>query len=108
MVTRGEDRVVELLLALRDSQTVSLRVPSGHHVEVGARRSPPLAYIYGVLLELVVYLSSKHDCVRMCKCSPRNKRKSGVNMSFEVRAGMSCGKLQEQIVSACGRHILRA
>jgi hypothetical protein len=35
---KGEDRVVELLLALRDSQTISLRVPS--HVEVGARRPP--------------------------------------------------------------------
>ena len=34
------NRVVELLLALRDSCTASLRVPSGHHVEVGARRPP--------------------------------------------------------------------
>lgn len=40
---KGENRVVELLLALRDSQTVSLRVPSGHHVEVGARRPPELS-----------------------------------------------------------------
>jgi hypothetical protein len=38
-------RVVELLLALRDSSTVSLRVPSGHHVEVGARRPPGTATI---------------------------------------------------------------
>jgi hypothetical protein len=37
-----DHRVVELLLALRDSSTVSLRVPSGHHVEVGARRPPVL------------------------------------------------------------------
>lgn len=35
-----KNRVVEFLLALRDSLTVSLRVPSGHHVEVGARRLP--------------------------------------------------------------------
>ena len=42
-MTRREDRVVELLLALRDSQGVSLRVPSGHHVEVGARRPPILS-----------------------------------------------------------------
>jgi hypothetical protein len=41
---KGKNRVVELLLALRDSQTVSLRVPSGHHVEVGARRPPGNLY----------------------------------------------------------------
>ena len=39
---KGEDRVVELHPALRDSQIVSLRIPSGHHVEVEARRPPML------------------------------------------------------------------
>lgn len=52
---KGEDRVVELLLALRDSQTVSLRVPSGHHVEVGARR-PPLTGVL-ICLRLTDYLA---------------------------------------------------
>jgi hypothetical protein len=35
-----DNRVFELFSALRDSWTVSLRVPNGHHVEVGARRPP--------------------------------------------------------------------
>ena len=40
-----DNRVAELLFALRDSWPVSLIVPSGHHVEVGARRPPTVSYI---------------------------------------------------------------
>ena len=51
-----DSRVVELLLALGDSCTVSLRVPSGHHMEVGARRPPPKISV------VIGYPSSQRFC----------------------------------------------
>lgn len=43
-----DDRVAKLFLALRNSYTVSLRVPSGHHLEVRARRPPGYGYVRSV------------------------------------------------------------
>ena len=54
---KEEDRVAELLLALGDSQTVSLRDPCGYHVEVELVAPLPV-WTGPLVLETIISIDS--------------------------------------------------